>query len=178
MVTLVYPYRHQYVYYHCRHWYGYQTVHNNRNFYYHHFINTGTKQCTSIRFARYPAATAKACFSQWCVFMHICIYMLHTWIVALPNPGTYGTRKYRSWRPDIHRFKDPEGENPKIQKSKKLKTQKSKNPTIPKKERFRRCEKFWIFGFLGFTVVFPICRNRSKIGFGKRQRLCRYLHCF
>ena len=35
-----------------------------------------------------------------------------------------------------------------------------------------------MFGFLGFTVVFPICRNRSKIGFGKRQRLCPYLQCF
>ena len=26
---------------------------------------------------------------------------------------------------------------------------------------------FWIFGFLCFTLVFPICRNSSKIGFGK-----------
>ena len=37
---------------------------------------------------------------------------------------------------------------------------------------------FWVFGFLGLTVVFPICRDRSKFGFGKGQRLCRYLRCF
>ena len=28
---------------------------------------------------------------------------------------------------------------------------------------------FWVFGFLCFTLVFPICRNSSKIGFGKRK---------
>ena len=48
----------------------------------------------------------------------------------------------------------------------------------------RKFLDFWTFGVLdffgclGFTVVFPICRNRSKIGFGKRQRLRRYLQCF
>ena len=36
-------------------------------------ISTGTKQCTIIRFARYPSATAKAWFSQWCVFMQILV---------------------------------------------------------------------------------------------------------
>ena len=41
-----------------------------------------------------------------------------------------------------------------------------------------RCVVCWIFGFLGFTGVFAICRNRPKIGFGRRQRLRRYLRCF
>ena len=40
---------------------------------------------------------------------------------------------------------------------------------------------FWSFGFLDFlcsTLVFSICRNSSKIGFGKNWRLHRNLQCF
>ena len=145
-------------------------------------------------------------------------------MVVSSNPGTYGTRKCSSWCADIHKSKDPKykhpeiqhsknPKNPKIQKSKNQKIQKSKNPKIQqsinpkiqKIERFRRCKKFWIFGFLDFwifglldfwifgflgfgilgfwdflclTLVLPICRNSSKIGFGKKRRLYRYLQCF
>ena len=37
---------------------------------------------------------------------------------------------------------------------------------------------FLDFGFLCVTLVFPICRNSSKIGFGKKLRLCQNLQCF
>ena len=99
-------------------------------------------------------------------------------MVVLSNPGTYSTRKCSSWCADIHKSKDPEYKHPEIQQSKNLKIQESKNPKL-----FRRCEKFWIFGFLGFWIfVFytcvPICGNSSKTGFGKKWRLHRYLLCF
>ena len=40
------------------------------SFYYHLFISTGAKQCTILRFARYPSATAKAWFSQ-CTYVFL-----------------------------------------------------------------------------------------------------------
>ena len=157
----------------------------------------------------------------------MCVYIciVHLWMVAISNPGTYGTRKCRSWRPDIHRSKDHECENPKIQNFQNPKIQKSKipkfqNSKIPKFQKSKNAKiqiskylkiqksktfhmygilqivwcsfgflhfgmfccleflDFWSLGVLGFTVVFPICRSRSKIGFGNKQRLCRYLQCF
>ena len=113
-------------------------------------------------------------------------------MVVLSNLGAYGTLKCSSWCADIHKSKDPEYTHPEIQHSKTPKIQKSKNPKLQKSKnqkiiaRFRRCKKFWISGFwdfwifgfldfwvfgfldfLCFTLVFPICRNSSKLGFGK-----------
>ena len=81
-------------------------------------------------------------------------------MVVLSNPGTYGTQKCSSWCADIRRSKDPEYKHPEIQNyEKNPKTQKSKNPTFQKNPkiqkhvaRFRRCEKFWILGFLEVWV--------------------------
>ena len=85
-------------------------------------------------------------------------------MVVLSNPGTYGTRKCSSWSADIHKSKDPEYKHPEIQHS--------KNPKIQNFYIYGILQlslDFWIFGFSDFwcfTLVFPICRNSSKIGFG------------
>ena len=68
-------------------------------------------------------------------------------MVILPNHGTYGSRKCNSWCPDIHKFNDPAYKN---QKSKIPKTTKSQNQNFF--ARFRRCDKFGMFGFLDFWV--------------------------
>ena len=73
----------------------------------------------------------------------MCIYSAIQ-MVELSNPGTYGTRKCSSWCADIHKSKYPDTS---IQKSNIPKIQKSENQ---KNARFRRCEKFWIFGIFGF----------------------------
>ena len=66
-------------------------------------------------------------------------------------------------------------QNTSIQKPNIPKVQKSKNPKIQNFLHLRNLVCFFVFGFLGlgfldflcFTLVFPICRNNSKIGFGK-----------
>ena len=75
----------------------------------------------------------QAWFSQWCVFMHIFvyIYIYSACIVVLSNPGTYGAQKCSSWCPDIQRSKDPESQNPRIQTFKIQKFKKSKNSKTP-----------------------------------------------
>ena len=117
------------------------------------FINTGTKQCTIIRFARYPSETANAWFSQR-TYVYICG-------AYISNRGTYGTRKYSSWCPDIHKSKDPKykikhSKNPKIQTSKTPKLQNFKHPKTQKSKAFRiygilqKNLDFWILIFFGF----------------------------
>ena len=125
-------------------------------------------------------------------------------MVVLSNPGTYGTRKCSSWCVDIHKSKNPDYKHPetqhsknqKIQKSKEIqkskKIQKSKNPKLqksknPKSQNFLHLRNLtivfgfldlWVFGlldFLCFTLVFPICRNRSEIGFEKND-VCISIH--
>ena len=160
-------------------------------------MTTGTKQCTIFWFARYLSATAKAWFSQ-CTCLYIYIYGVHIKMVVFSNPGTYGTRKCSSWCADMRKSKDPEykhpeiqhTKNPKFQNSKIPKIQKSKNPKIqksknPKMQNFLHLRILlhflgfldcWIclfvWHFLCFTLVVPICRNSSKIGFGKKHDVC------
>ena len=108
-------------------------------------------------------------------------------MVVVSNPGTYGTRKCSSWCADIHKSKDPEYKHPDIQHSKISKFQKTQNPQKMQDSVDVKSVGFlgfWIVGFvdcwmsgfldfgfsdfLCFTLVFPICRNSSKIGFGKK----------
>ena len=58
------------------------------------FMSTGAEQCTTFRF---PPLQNPGLASAH-VYIDIYIYS---------NPGTNGTRKYRSWRPDLQRSKDP-----------------------------------------------------------------------
>ena len=100
-------------------------------------------------------------------------------MVALSNPGTYGTRKCSSWCAEIPQVEGSRRQAPRnsiFQKPKIKKKQKSKNPK--KNARFRRCKSFrfldfWIwdfqifgfwdfgifsvFGFLGFWVFGFFC---------------------
>ena len=83
-------------------------------------------------------------------------------MVVLSNPGTYCTRKCSSWFADVNKSKDPEYKHPEIPHS--------KNPKMQNFLHLWNLAFFGVFGFLDFlffTLVCPICRNSSKIGFGK-----------
>ena len=76
-------------------------------------------------------------------------------MVVLSNPGTY---VHGNAVPAMQISTSLRIQNTSIQKSNIPKIPKSKTPKI---------FGFWVLGFLCFALVFPICRNSSKIGFGK-----------
>ena len=93
-----------------------------------------------IQFTRYPSATAKAWCSQWCAFMHMCvyIYMVH--------------------------IKIPKSQNPKIQKSKNPKlftsTESCKKVWI---FGISGSVALWLCGYLGTKKCISACRRGVSI---------------
>ena len=70
---------------------------------------------------------------------------------CVPKAKHHKHTKYKTTKQTLQILQDP-----KIQKSKHLKIQQSKNPDFF--ARFRRCEKVWIFRFLDFWIFAVVHR--------------------